>query len=172
MNWYCLHTKPAKEAQVAAYCHTTLGLEAFYPKLSQHRTIRRVRRLVIGPLFPRYLFCRLDVSTDYRSARYAPDALDLVHFGHRPAIVPIELITALKKWAGDSRDTITLRPQFQPGDQVEISDGPLRGLPAIILRATDDKDRVAVLLSVLQEGVQMTISRAQLRRAEPHHVPA
>ena len=166
MKWYCLHTKPVKEGQVAAYCHDTLGLETFYPKLRQYRTIRRVRRLTTGPLFPRYLFCRLDLTTDYRAVRYAPDALNLVHFGSRPALVPAELIAGLKTWAGNAIDIITIAPSLQPGDHVEITDGPLRGLPAVIVRASNDKDRVAVLLSVLQQGAQMTISRSQLRRVK------
>jgi transcriptional antiterminator RfaH len=166
VNWYCIHTKPQREAQVAAYCATTLGLETYFPRLRQHRTIRRVRRLVTSPLFPRYLFCRFDLTTDYRSVRFAPEALDLVHLGAKPAPVPESLINDLRGWAGAGQEVIQIPPQLQPGDLVEITAGPMRGLSAVILRAQDERDRVALLLSALQEGVQVTISRAQLRRLE------
>ena len=51
-------------------------------------------------------------------------------------------------------------------DHVEIIGGPLRGLPAVILRASNDRDRVAILLSVLQDTIPANISRSQLRRVD------
>src|SRR3954462_7403091 len=30
MNWYCVHSKPQKEAQVATYCRDTLKLETYF----------------------------------------------------------------------------------------------------------------------------------------------
>ena len=57
MHWYCIHTRPQKEARVVAYL-ATLGLETYFPRLKRQKTIRRVRRIVTGPLFPRYPFCR------------------------------------------------------------------------------------------------------------------
>lgn len=166
MNWYCVHTKPLKEAQVAAYCQEHLGLETYLPRLREYRTIRRVRRLTTRPLFPRYLFCHFDLRTDYRSVRYAPDALNLVHHGSVPTPVPLPLIGELKAWAGLDNDIITLDPTLQAGDHVEIIGGPLRGLPAVILRASNDRDRVAILLSVLQDTIPANISRTQLRRVD------
>ena len=47
---------------------------------------------------------------------------------------------------------------------MEITDGPMRGLSAVILRAEEEKDRVAILLSVLHTGIPATISRTQLRK--------
>ena len=91
MNWYCVHTKPRKEKQVAAYLHERLSLETYFPRLKQRKTIRRVRRLVTGPLFPRYLFTRFDFSAEYRAVRYSPDVLDVVSSGGRAAIVTGDL---------------------------------------------------------------------------------
>lgn len=164
MTWYCLHTKPKRETAVADYCATSLGLEVYFPKLEEFRTIRRVRKQVVRPLFPRYLFCRLELGSHYRAVRYAPDALDLVHLGGAPAPVPDTLIEELRAWAGAAGDTLRLPDPLRAGDTVEITEGPMRGLSAVILRAEDEKDRVAILLSVLQAGVPATISRSQLRK--------
>ncbi len=164
VHWYCIHTKPQREAQIAAYCQNTLNLETYYPRLRQHRTIRRVRRIVTGPLFPRYLFCRLSLTTSYRAVRYAPDVLDLVHAGGRPAEVQDTLIAELKGWAGDALDIITLQKPLRSGDAVEVVDGPMRGLSAVILHADDERDRVAVLLSILNGSAQVHLSRSQVRR--------
>lgn len=162
MNWYCLHTRPQHEAHAAAHLRETLGVETYFPLLRRYQTIRRVRRLVTRPLFPRYLFCRFDLARAYAAVRYSRDVIDVVRFGASPAIVGDALIEELKSWAGEAVDLITLQPELQPGDTVEISDGPMRGLQAVILRQKDDRDRVAVLLSILEQKVQLVISRTQL----------
>lgn len=163
MPWYCLHTKPLKEAHVAAHCREPLGLETYFPQLRVYRSIRRVRRLVVGPLFPRYLFCRFDAGASYRAVRYAPDVLDIVHVGQAPVVVDDALIFSLRQWAGDALDESAILPTLRPGSRVEITDGPLRGLTAIIAHAQDGEDRVAILLTLLQHGTRMTISRDQLK---------
>ena len=164
MNWYCVHTKPLKEAPAAAHLKATLGLETYFPRLKQQKTIRRVRRVIISPLFPRYFFCRFDRSTLYRAVRYAPDVIAVVSSGEDPVVVGDVIIEELKRWAGEAVDVITIQPGLRPGDLVEITDGPMRGLQAIILHERNDRDRVAVLLSMLEYGAQMMISRSQLIR--------
>jgi transcriptional antiterminator RfaH len=164
MNWYCVHTKPLKEPQASVYFNETLELETYFPRLRQQKTIRRVRRIVTKPLFPRYLFCRFDLGTRYRAVRYAPDVIDVVSFGEQPAVVEDTIIDELKGWAGEGVDVITIQPGFKPGERVEVIDGPMRGLEAVILHDRSDRDRVAVLLSILECGAQMMISRSQLAR--------
>ncbi len=164
MNWYCVHTKPQRELQTATYIQEMLGLETYFPRLKQQKTIRRVRRIVVSPLFPRYLFCRFDPGFRYRAVRYSPDVIGVVSFGERPAVVDDAIIDELRDWAGEALDVITIQAGLRVGDRVEITDGPLRGLQAVILHERSDRDRVAVLLSLLECGAQMTISRSQLAR--------
>ncbi len=166
MNWYCVHTRPLKEESAVSYYQETLGLETYYPRLRRQKTIRRVRRIVTGPLFPRYLFCQFDLAAHYRAVRYAPEVIDVVSFGGKPAVVEDALIEELRSWAGDGVDVITLQPSLRPGDRVEITDGPMRGLQAVILHGRDDRERVTVLLSILECRAQMMISRTQLSRID------
>jgi len=164
MNWYCVHTRPGKENHVVLHLRTVLGRDTYFPQLTRQKTIRRVRRVVSGPLFPRYLFCRMDMSAHYRAVRFAPEVIDIVRFGGEPSVVPQNIIDELMGWAGSAVDLITLQPLMQPGELVEITDGPMRGLQAIVLNQRNDSERVAVLLSMLKYGAQMIISRTQLAR--------
>ncbi len=148
-----------------SYCRETLGVETYFPRLKEHRTIRRVRREVTSPLFPRYLFAKIDLSTSYRAVRYAPEVINLVHAGSNPAVVSDALIEELRAWAGSEVDRTRLVPSFRPGDAVKVVQGPMQGVSAVILRASDANDRVTVLLSLLQCGAQVTINRSQLERA-------
>lgn len=162
MNWFCLHTKPKKESQIVTYLRTNLQLETYCPLLQEYRTIRRVRRRVVGPLFPRYVFCRFDPGISFRAVRYAPDIDDIVQFGGRPAVVADALVAELREWAGDALAAAQVQRSLQAGDRVEIAQGPLRGLTAIILHARDDADRVEILLTLLQHGARMSVHRDQL----------
>lgn len=164
MRWYCVHTKPLKEASAANHINAVLGLETYFPRLRQQKTIRRVRRMVTGPLFPRYFFCRFDSSIQYRAVRYAPDVLSVVTSGESPAVVGDTTIAELKGWAGDTVDVITLQPGLRPGDMIEITAGPMQGLQGVLVHERSDRDRVAVLLSMLEYGAHTLISRSQLIR--------
>jgi transcriptional antiterminator RfaH len=163
VNWYCLHTKPLKETQVVNYCASHLGLETYYPRLRQQRTIRRQRKFVVGPLFPRYLFCRFDARISFRAVRYAPEVINVVSAGKAPAVVSDTLIEDLRRWASGENGVITLRPTLRVGDQVEIISGPLQGLPGIISGDCSERERVTVLLSILQCGAQLNVDRSQVR---------
>jgi len=161
-RWLCVHTRPRKEAGAEQYCRDVLGLDTYYPKLKRLKTIRRVKRTVIGPLFPRYFFCRLNLSRNFRAVQYAPQVLGVVGFGGRPTVVDDAIIHQLQQWAGETVDVVTVRPGLRAGDLVEISDGPLRGLQAVVLQEMSDRDRVAVLLSTLGCQARLIVSRSQL----------
>jgi transcriptional antiterminator RfaH len=163
VHWYCLHTKPQKEEPVASFCSAQLGLETYYPRLRQYRTIRRKRRLVIRPLFPRYLFCRFDAGDLFRAVSYAPDMVEIVSAGSTPTIVATDLIEGLKSWAGNEVDILTLQPAMRVGDQVEITNGPMRGLSGTILKESAESVRVTILLSFLLNGAHLNVERTDLR---------
>lgn len=162
MRWLCVHTRPRKEASAERYCREVLGFNTYYPRMKHLKTIRRVKRWVIGPLFPRYFFCRLNLAQNFRAVQYAPQVIDVVSFGGRPTPVDDGIIDELQQWAGEAVDIVTVRPGFHPGDLVEIADGPLRGLQAVVLQEMSDRDRVAVLLSTLGCQARLIVSRSQL----------
>jgi transcriptional antiterminator RfaH len=164
VHWFCLHTKPLKEEQVAAYCAAQLGLQTYFPKLRQFRVIRRKRQFVTRPLFPRYLFCRFDPATLFRAVRYAPDMLAIVSNGAVPTVVADGLIESLQGWAGTELDIITLQPAFRIGDHVEVTAGPMQGFSGTILNEPEERARVTILLSFLQNGAHLTVPRSDLRR--------
>jgi transcriptional antiterminator RfaH len=163
-NWFCLHTKPGREAVVLAHLQDAIGVEPYLPRLRQQKRIRRVLRSVVRPLFPRYLFCRFNPALHYRMVRHTPEVVDVVHFGERPAIVPDNVVHEIKSWAGDVLDVPPFDDNLRTGDEVSIVDGPMQGLRAVILHANDDQQRVALLMSCLQYQAQVMISRTELER--------
>jgi transcription antitermination factor NusG len=50
------------------------------------------------------------------------------------------------------------------GDHVEVTQGPLQGLSGTILKESEERARVTILLSFLQDGAQLSVDRCDLRR--------
>jgi transcription antitermination factor NusG len=61
MRWYVVHSHAQAEAS-ALWHLTNQGFLCFLPRVPQFRSHARQTRLMRVPLFPRYLFVRLDLS--------------------------------------------------------------------------------------------------------------
>ncbi len=157
MNWYVVNIKP-KQDRIAILSLQRLGLETFYPKIREHRVIRRKKCLVSGPLFPGYCFARFNVALHYKAVHYAHGVRGLVSFGVSPARVEDEAIYSIKsRIEGDF--IVIPPPAFQAGQSVRIQDGPFEGLEAIFEREMPAQQRVVLLLKMLSYQASIIVDR-------------
>ena len=160
MHWYAVRTKPNQERQ-AELSVQRLGVETFYPQMKQRRVIRRREQMIIGSLFPGYLFARLNMAVHYRAAKYARGVLDLVAFGSIPAIVDDEIIEGMRARLRDGCLTLPA-PALTPGEVVRIQAGPLQGLEAVFEREMSDHQRVVLLLRTLTYQARVIVPFEQV----------
>ena len=160
MHWYAVSTKPHQEYQAEGNLQR-LGVETFCPQLKQRKVIRRVSQMVIRPLFPGYLFARLNIEDQYRAATYARGVRRIVAFGSTPARVEEELIQGIKDRLSQGYLTLTPRP-LAPGQVVKIQDGPLSGLEAVFEREMSDHQRVVLLLRTLAYQARVVVPFEQV----------
>jgi transcriptional antiterminator RfaH len=113
-------------------------------------------------MFPGYVFCQPPPSQLDRVAA-SNGVSGFVRFGDRPAMVPPEVIGYLRSRAS-ADGIITLDLEFA-GRRVTITDGPLRGLPAVIERRMTGRQRVLVLLDLLQRRTRVELPDRWLRLA-------
>jgi transcriptional antiterminator RfaH len=157
--WYLIHTKPRQE-DTALVNLERQGYCCYCPQLRIEKIRRRKAELVTEPMFPRYLFIRLDTSTNAKSwspIRSTFGVSQLVHFGSRPAKVDNRLVDLLRKREQASPPE-TL---FQSGDAVLITEGPFAGIEATYQMA-DAERRSLVLLDLLSKAVRVQIDTAVL----------
>ena len=161
--WYAIHTKPRQEDHAAEHLRRQ-EFEIYLPKIKQARRFRQKWRDTIEPLFPRYLFIRLDLGSDnVAPIRSTRGVTKLVSFDGLPATAPDTLIDALLGSADP--DTGLHHPHedlFKPGARVTIVNGPLAGLEAIF-KAHDGEARSIILLELLGKTQQLRIDRDHLR---------
>lgn len=159
--WYLVHTKPRQE-DVAFANLQRQGYECYLPQMRIERIRRRKAEVATEPMFPRYLFIRLDSSDQGKSwspIRSTLGVSQLVHFGVRAAKVDDALVYLLRQ----REQTMPLDAMFHSGDSVVITDGPFAGIEAIYQTADADR-RAFILLEILSKPVSMQIDAGRLRK--------
>jgi len=113
-------------------------------------------------MFPGYVFCQPD-PIRLSGVASCNGALRLVSFGDAPARVGSEVIAYLRGRAG-SDGVIEVNPVVA-GRPVTITNGPLRGLEAVVERRLTARQRVLVLLNLLHRPTRVELPEEWLRLA-------
>jgi transcriptional antiterminator RfaH len=161
LSWYVVHTKQRQEALALTNLNRQ-GFECYIPMLKIQKLRRNKATLVEEPMFPRYLFIRLDSSGSGQSwspIRSTLGVSQLVRFGGQPAVVDSQLIALLRSREQGGRP----EPIFKAGEKVVVADGPFVGFEAIFQTA-DAESRSMILLEMLSKPVAMRIETASLRK--------
>jgi len=155
-QWYAVKSKPRRESFVEQLLERA-NLEVFLPRIG-----RRGRAMELEPLFPGYLFARLDpMLGDVQTVRYTYGVAHLVGFGGEPAVVPDALIAAIRQRVATRQLAIT----FGKGERVVITSGPFKDVEAIFDRRLSAEGRVQVLIRIVERFCRAEMHVGQLRRA-------
>jgi len=157
--WYVAQTKPRQEYRALENL-INQGYECVLPEYQCERLRQGVRVLRNEPLFPRYLFIRLNtVSMDWGPIRSTYGVVGLVRFGGVPASVPEGLVEAMIK------RSVPQQNLFSAGDQVSITTGPFAGLEGIF-EQDDGVARVVILLEFMQKQQRLSMPVGDVCRLE------
>ena len=155
LRWYAIQTKVNREKDVEKRL-TDFRLEVFLPWMRTRRRIGSRFHWVLAPLFPGYVFCRLDMVTSGKAARYSPGVKDFLTFGSRIAEVGENIIEGLRQRCPGGvaeNDPVNAKP----GDTVRINEGPFSGLEAVFEQKLKGSERVAVLLEILGRQTRIVL---------------
>jgi transcriptional antiterminator RfaH len=155
-HWYALRSKPRKEDIVWRQVRTQ-GFEVFYPRLKVQPVNPRSRK--VRPYFPGYMFVQADIEeVGLSTFQWMPHAMGLVTFGDEPAIVPENLVYAIRKRVEEiAAAGGELFDGLERGDKVVISSGPFAGYEAIFDARIPGSERVRVLLQLLSSQRQVPV---------------
>jgi len=146
-HWYAVHTKPLKESEVEALL-IKQGIEVFLPKV---RSTTPRRRRPDAPFFPRYLFLRVDLErVAVSTIHWLPGVHRIVAFGGRPAVVPEDVIVAIRERLHEVEAAGGLAIwNLRQGERVRVSSGPFRDVEGLFDRTVRAGERVRLLLMLL-----------------------
>lgn len=146
-HWYVIHCKTRKEKFTAEILKDHLGLIVYLP---EQKTWHKGNVRYI-PLFPGYFFIQADLQEIAPSQiRNSPGVLRLLECDGVPQIVPSYLVEMVYKETTMLNEYIrTPNQMFQPGDTLQVTAGPLRGLETVFIGPTTPSKRVQVFLNFL-----------------------
>ncbi len=164
--WFAIRVKSNFEKKVAAGLRNK-GLEEFLPLYQSRRRLSDRYKTVELPLFPGYLFCRLDL--EHRLPLLTTVGfLYIVSVGSKPMPVNEDEIAAVQFVVRSGVPAMPW-PSLAPGQRVRLEGGPLCGLEGVVTQV-GMRDRICVSVTLLQRGVSVEVDRDWIRPLDPARI--
>lgn len=167
-DWYVVYSKPHKEEQVQLHLGLK-GIESFFPRLQLPGS--NGKKKGVTPLFPNYLFVRMDLSAEAHYVVWSPGVKRIVSCSDTPIALDEGVVRFLKDRA-DAFGIIRAQSQLVAGQQVEITGGPFDGFVGIIENPPNAKGRVKVLLKLLSRHISVKLGVEFIREQSVAIMPA
>ena len=158
--WYVISTKARRE-QFAQDQLNRRAVETFLPRILEPGRIGM--KTVVAPLFPGYLFVRIDLEQQYFHVVWTPGVRKFVGFGALPCPVDDAVVEFLYA-RGGQEGILRPQPAFKEGDVVRIKHGPFEGLVGIIERPGCGQGRVRVLMELLRRQTRVDVPQQIIER--------
>jgi len=135
------------------------GYEEYLPVYrSRRRWSDRVKEMEL-PLFPGYIFCKLDVAQRL-PILVIPGVTSIVGSGKVPLAIPDEEIAAVRSVVASGL-TYGPWPSLCTGQQVRVRSGPLQGLEGVVLQIRNTYQLI-VSVPLLSRSVSVLIDRESI----------
>jgi transcription antitermination factor NusG len=140
--------------KVVAAAARSKGFEDFLPlHTSRRRWSDRLMR-IDEPLFPGYVFCRLNVE-DRFALLTIPRVMYVVGAGNIPTVVADKEIVAIRD-ALRAEAVVRPWPFVEAGQRARLTAGPLIGLEGLLMQA-DHQQQMVLSLTALKQSIAVEI---------------
>jgi len=155
-NWFVINTKPKKEFQVEKL-FTEGGIEVYNPKYMDENKIKA--------FFPGYGFVYFDFPAQYQLVKYTRGVKRVVGSREAPTTIPEEVICEIKSREIDGLiELYKYGEEPEVGDEIEVMEGPLKGLRGMFKKELTAKERVIILLNYVTYQGQLIIEKEKLKK--------
>jgi len=165
MEWYAVHTHVNKES----LSEINLIRQNFITYLPKYKKIiKHARKIstVVRPLFPRYLFVKLDlVKQRWHLINSTYGVNVLITMEEKPVKILDKIINEIKSYDNsDGIANILPYASMTLGEEVNIIDGLFSGRKAIFDGLTED-NRIKVLFNLLGKEVTLSMTPIGVARS-------
>jgi transcriptional antiterminator RfaH len=157
-----IQTKPLNEYRAENHL-ANQEIETFLPLLevfqdSYGRIVQKIK-----PLFPNYLFARLDLDLHYYKVKYTRGVNKILGSGVEPIPISEKVIQTIKERMGEN-NLVKFDDGLEEGNIVQFTSGPFKDLMGVFDKKMSDGKRVRVLLSLIGVDVPVQVSRWQIKK--------
>jgi transcription elongation factor/antiterminator RfaH len=162
IQWYVIQTKPGDERRVEGNL-VNQEIEDFLPLFEAHHYVNGKMVPRIKPLFPNYLFARLNLKEDYNRVKWTRGVSKILGTREGPVPISEKVVRAIRERVGEDK-LVRLEEEWREGDEVQIVSGPFKELVGIFQKKMSERGRVRILLNLIGVDVPVQISRFQIKR--------
>jgi len=161
-SWYVVQTKPGNEHRVETNL-SNQEIGVFLPLLEtfQHSSGKMIQK--IKPLFPNYLFAKLDINLHYYKVKWTRGVNKILGNGDGPISISGKVVETIKERTGKD-NLVKLEEGLEEGTLVQFTSGPFKDLMGVFDKKMSDGKRVRVLLSLIGVDVPVQVSRYQIKK--------
>jgi transcriptional antiterminator RfaH len=160
--WFVIQTKPGDEHRVNTHL-SNQEIETFLPLFESHQYCSGRIIQKIKPLFPNYLFARLEMGFHYYKVKWTRGVNRILGNGNGPIPISEKVIQKIRERVGKD-NLIRLEEGWKEGDIVQITTGPFKELMGVFQRKMSEKGRVKILLNLIGVDVPVQISQYQIKK--------
>lgn len=161
-HWFVIQTKPRDEHRVKNHFEG-MGIEPLLPLCENSKYLNGRISRVLTPLFPNYLFAKLDLERHYYKVKWTRGVNRILGNGNEPTPVPESAIQILKDRM-DDHDTVKLLEDLREGDLVQITSGPLKDFVGVFEKGLSSSGRVRILLNLITSVMPAQLYRWQVKK--------
>jgi len=155
-SWFLLNTKPRKEFRVERL-FSEASFEVYLPKHKNGTSLK--------PFFPCYEFIRFDYPRDYNLVKYTRGVKAVVGTETGPIPLPDRVIDEIRSREVDGLVVIPHGAGTpREGDEIEVTEGPLKGLRGIFKQELSGRERVLILLNYVSYQGRLLIERNKVQK--------
>lgn len=162
LHWFVVHTKPRDEHRVKEHFER-MGIETLLPLTKDFRYPQHKIHPILHPLFPNYLFARLDLERHYYKVKWTRGVNRILGVGNEPTPVSELMIQMLRDRMGND-NTVQLLDDLQEGNLIQVTSGPLKDFVGIFQKGLSSDGRVRILLNLVGRDLPVQIHRWQIQK--------
>ncbi len=162
MKWYLVFTKLNEEEKVVRQ-FTGANIENLFPKIKKQRM--RMKRViaVTEPLFPRYVFTRIDLEEKFRTIKYTRGVVGFVDFGLGPVAVDQAIVDDIR--ARDKNGYIDIthsHRRYRKNELLRVKRGLFKDMDVIFDGYLSGEERVSLLLNSINSNIRLNMHKYYL----------
>jgi transcription antitermination factor NusG len=159
LKWIAIRSKPRSEKIVSNELNKK-GIESFLPLIKKRQQWSDRKKWVEFPLFPSYLFARIELK-DSLYIMNTHGVNTIVKFGDRVITVDDKVVNSIKLALEGGYELHPMK-YFTIGDQVEVIDGPMKGVVGIVENKFKNENHLVIKIDALQQAVAVHINSEYL----------
>lgn len=164
LHWYVLYTNPKQEERASKNLNAW-QIETLAPLVKQrsYNSFTGEPYYTVKPLFPRYIFVKLDLEKLYHKVRFTRGGQDFICFGEGPVVIDERIIEIVRSRVSDD-GFVRIHEGFKYGDKVRINEGPMKDFIGVFEREMNGPERVSILLNAVSYQARVEVTSAQLTK--------